>query len=74
MIRSLVFRFGQTLFMFLTILGCVTAQDKVPLNGQSGINLSYQLTKLEESDKRDRYNWLLWLKTPIRMTFITRLP
>jgi hypothetical protein len=55
MIRSLVFRFGQTLFMFLTILGCVTAQDKVPLNGQSGINLSYQLTKLEESDKRDRY-------------------
>jgi len=55
MIRSLVFRFGLTLFLFLTVLGCVTAQDKLPLNGQSGINLSYQLTKLEESDKRDRY-------------------
>lgn len=35
------------------------AQEKTPLNGQSGINLFYQLSKIETSEKRDRYKLVI---------------
>lgn len=56
MIRSLQKYIGQLLMiLMMSLCLSVNAQERIPLNGQSGINLSYQLSKIEESDKRDRY-------------------
>lgn len=56
MIRSVQFFLGKLFMMLLMVSNLrVDAQERVPIGSQSGINLSYQLSKIEESDKRDRY-------------------
>lgn len=51
--KSFIGYLFTVLMLFFALL--VNAQERLPLNGQSGINLSYQLSKIEASEKRDRY-------------------
>lgn len=58
-----MYQFIKTFLLSCLFVGVISpkspAQNRVSLSGQSGVNLSYQLFKLEESDKKIRYRLLV---------------